>query len=178
MNALRWHMHQWSRRLGPAGLVGLGLLAAALLLQVIQVGAVQRDVIAQQEKLDALRLAAASAAYDRDPAPPPLNPLSLLPPTGQASQLIGELEQLAQAHGLALPRGQYSVAPQAGTTLARWQLVLPVEAPYPALHAFLAASLERLPNLTLDELKLKRERIEESELQAELRMSLFVEAAP
>jgi hypothetical protein len=77
-----------------------------------------------------------------------------------------------------LPRGQYSVAPLAGTTLARWQLVLPVEAPYPALHAFLAAALERLPNLTLDELKLKRERIESAELQAELRLSLFVEAAP
>ena len=62
--------------------------------------------------------------------------------------------------------------------IARWQLVLPVEAPYPALHAFLAAALERLPNLTLDELKLKRERIESAELQAELRLSLFVEAAP
>ena len=77
-----------------------------------------------------------------------------------------------------MPRGQYSVSPLAGTTLARWQLVLPVEAPYPALHAFLAAALERLPNLTLDELKLKRERIEASELQAELRLSLFVETAP
>jgi hypothetical protein len=38
--------------------------------------------------------------------------------------------------------------------------------------------LERLPNLTLDELKLKRERIESAELQAELRLSLFVENAP
>jgi hypothetical protein len=35
---------------------------------------------------------------------------------------------------------------------------------YPALHAFLADALKRLPNLTLDELKLKRERIESAEL--------------
>ena len=42
----------------------------------------------------------------------------------------------------------------------------------------IAASLERLPNLTLDELKLKRDRIESGELQAELRLSLFVEASP
>jgi hypothetical protein len=42
----------------------------------------------------------------------------------------------------------------------------------------MAAALERLPNLTLDELKLKRDRIESTELQAELRLSLFVEAAP
>ena len=176
MNALRWHLHQWARRLGTTGLVGLGLLAAALLLQLTQVESLQRDAVAQHEKLAALRLAAAT--HDADPAPAPLNPLAMLPPTGEASQRIGELEQLAHAHGINLPRGQYGVAPLAGTTLARWQLVLPVEAPYPALYAFLAAALERLPNLTLDELKLKRERIESAELQAELRLSLFVEAGP
>lgn len=173
MNALLWHLHQWARKLGAVGLVGLGLLAAASLLQLIQVGSLQRTTVAQQEKLAALRLAA--AAYDAEPAPP-ANPLAMLPPTGQASQLIGELERLADAHGISLPRGQYSVSTPAGTTLARWQLVLPVEASYPALHAFIAAALERLPNLTLDELKLKRDRIETAELQADLRMSLFVEA--
>lgn len=176
MIALRWHLHQWVRRLGTTGLVGLGLLATAVLLQLIQVGSLQRTAVAQHEKLAALRLAAAMHAAD--PAPAPLNPLAMLPPTGEASERIGELERLAHAHGMRLPRGQYSVSPLAGTTLARWQLVLPVEAPYPALHAFLAAALERMPNLTLDELKLKRERLEVSELQAELRLSLFVEAAP
>jgi hypothetical protein len=176
MSTLLWHLHQWSRRLGTTGLIGLALLAAALLLQWIQVASLQQTVLAQRETLSSLRLTA--AAHNTAPAPAPLNPLALLPPTGEASQLIGELEQLAHQHGISLPRGQYSVSPLAGTTLARWQLMLPVEAPYPALHAFLAASLERLPNLTLDELKLKRERIETSELQAELRLSLFVEAAP
>jgi hypothetical protein len=57
-------------------------------------------------------------------------------------------------------------------------MVLPVDADYPALHAFVAAALERLPNLVLDDVKLKRERIEDVELQAELRFSLFVETAP
>jgi hypothetical protein len=176
MNELRWHLHQWARRLGRSGLAGLGLLAAALLLQVIQVESSKQAARAQHENLTALRLAAVT--HDADPAPAPLNPLAMLPPTGEASQRIGELEQLAHAHGISLPRGQYSVSPLAGTSLARWQLVLPVEAPYPALHAFLAAALERMPNLTLDELKLKRERIESAELQAELRLSLFMEAAP
>lgn len=173
MNVLLWHLHRWARKLGVTGVVGLGLLAVALLLQLIQVAPLQREIIAQQKKLAVLRVAAAS--YDAEPAPP-ANPLAMLPPTGQAAQLIGELEQLADAHGISLPRGQYSVSTSAGTPLARWQLVLPVETSYPALHAFIAAALERLPNLTLDELKLKRERIETTELQADLRMSLFVEA--
>jgi hypothetical protein len=130
----------------------------------------------QQTRLADLRVAAAQRAAE--PARAPVNPLSTLPPTGTASQQIGELEQLARSHGLDLPRGQYSVGPVTGTPLQRWQLVLPVVADYPTLHAFLAAALERWPNLTLDELKLRRERIESGALQAELRLSLFVEATP
>jgi hypothetical protein len=29
MNALQWHLHQWGRRLGTTGAVGLGFLAVA-----------------------------------------------------------------------------------------------------------------------------------------------------
>lgn len=176
MNALLWQLQQGARRLGVAGVAGLSLLAAALLLQLLAVGSANDAIGAQQARLAELRRAAATRAAA--PAPQPVNPLAALPPTGTAAQQIGELEQLARAHGLDMPRGQYSVTPLTGTSLARWQLVLPVEASYPALHAFLAAALERLPNLTLDEFRLKRERIESAELQAELRLSLFVEAAP
>ncbi|MBC2732649.1 hypothetical protein [Thiobacillus sp.] len=177
MNGWLWHLLQWGRRLGPAGLVGLGLLVIALLLQTIQVASLQKTTRTQQIRLAALQQAAARRAAAPQ-LPPPVNPLSLLPPTGEAAQLIGELERLARLHGLELPRGQYSVSSLTGTSLQRWQLVLPVKTAYPDLHAFLATALERLPNLTLDEVKLKRERIESAELQAELRMSLFVEAAP
>lgn len=175
MSAWLWQLRQWSRVLGVPGLIGLGLLATALLVQLSQVESLQQTAIAQQARLADLRLAATA----REVAPvAPLNPLASLPPTGEAAQLIGELEQLARAHELELPRGQYSVTSLKGTALQHWRLVLPVETDYPTLHAFLAAALERLPNLALDELKLKRDRIESDELQAELRLSLFVEAAP
>jgi Tfp pilus assembly protein PilO len=175
MNVWLWRLQQWARRLGIGGLTGLGLLAAALLLQGFQVKSVQQTIQAQHARLAALRQAA--VRREATPPPPPLSPLATLPPTGEASQLIGELERLARANGLALPRGQYSVSPVTGTSLQRWQLVLPMVGSYPGLHAFIATALERLPNLTLDELKLKRDRIESTELQAELRLSLFVEAA-
>jgi hypothetical protein len=153
----------------------MGMLPAALLL-AIEAESQQRSNAIQQERLVEMRPETARRAAA--PALHPVNPVAALPPDGAAAQQIGELEQLARAHGLDLPRGQYSVAPLMGTSLQRWQLVLPVEASYPALHAFLAAALEREPNLTLDELKLQRDSIETAELQAELRLSLFVEAAP
>ena len=176
MNRLVWQIRQWTRHLGASGLLGLGLLAAAIVFQTIHVESLQRAIMVQQSRLAELRLTAADRPVEAEPQP--LNPLAALPPTGTAPQQIGELAQLAQSHGLELPRGQYSVAPVEHTSLMRWQLVLPIDATYPALHAFMAAALERHPNLTLDEIKLKRERIESTDLLAELRMSLFVEAAP
>jgi len=176
MSVWPWRLRQWARRLGIGGLTGLGLLAAALLLQAFQVESLQQTIHAQHARLAALRQAA--VRREAAPAPLPLNPLATLPATGEASRLIGEVERLARANGLTLPRGQYSVSTLTGTSLQRWQLVLPVTGSYPALHAFIATVLERLPNLTLDELKLKRDRIESTQLQAELRLGLFVEAAP
>jgi hypothetical protein len=175
MNTVIWQVRQWARQLGAAGLIGLGLLTAALLLQLVRVESLHRSAADQRDKLSALRQAAAVSAAA--PATASANPLDSLPPAGTASQQIGELAQLARSHGLQLPRGQYNVTPQAGTSLQRWQLVFPIEASYPDLHAFIAAALERMPNLTLDELKLKRDRIESDTLQAELHLSLFVEAA-
>lgn len=176
MSTLYWQTQQWARRLGLTGLAGLGLLIAALLLSVFAVGPVNQTIATQQTRLDELRRAAQMRTIA--PAPQAADPFIGLPPAGIASQQIGELERLAKLHDLELPRGQYSVAPVVGASLARWQLVLPVEGPYPALHAFLAAALERMPNLAMDELKLKRERIEATELQAELRLSLYLETAP
>lgn len=176
MSTLFWQLQQWARRLGWTGLAGLVLLTAAGLLHVFAIGPANQTIAAQQLRLDELRRIA--LARDVAPVVQTAEPLMLLPPAGIASQQIGELERLAKAHDLELPRGQYNVAPVVGASLARWQLVLPVEGPYPALHAFLAAALERMPNLALDELKLKRERIESTELQAELRLSLYLENAP
>lgn len=176
MNALYWQLRQWARRLGWAGLAGLMLLMAAILTQVFAISPANETIATQQTRLDELRRAA--LARTAEPVAQAYDPLTMLPPAGVASQQIGELERLARAHDLELPRGQYSVVPVVGARLARWQLVLPVEGPYPALHAFLAAALERMPNLALDELKLKRERIEATELQAELRLSLYLETAP
>ncbi|MHB1248226.1 MAG: GspMb/PilO family protein [Polaromonas sp.] len=177
MNALRWHLNQWLHHFGITGLVGLALLAVALLLQLTQVEPLKNQMATQRARLASQRLAADTPGTG-PVAPPAVDPLALLPPMNQASQLIGDLEQLAQASGMELPRGQYSVSALAGTSLRRWQLVLPVEVSYPTLIAFIAAALERQPNLTLDELKLKREHIDTDDLQTELRMSLYVKAAP
>lgn len=176
MNNVLWYLRQWGRRLGVVGLLGSALLALALGLFFILVQPLQRQSQQQMQQLDRLRAAAQTAIVE--PIPVKSDPLAALPPDSSAAAALGELEQLAHAHGFELTRGQYSVVAVNEAQLARWQLVFLVKTSYPALHAFVAAALERLPNLALDEVKLKRERIEEVDLQTELRFSLFVGTAP
>lgn len=170
-----WQIRQSARALGPTGLAGLAALMLAGLVWLAAIEPLHATAHAQQARLVELKR---DVGTRNRPPPAPVNPLAGLPPTGEASQLIGELEQLALAHGLVLPRGQYSVAPVAAAGMQHWRMVLPLQTDYPTLHAFLAAALERLPNLALDEVRIKRERIEATELQVELRLSLFTEVRP
>ena len=181
MNAVLWQLRQWGRRLGAGGLLGGALLVLALGAYFMLVRPLHVQSQAQQQRLDRLRAAAQTVAVTPVMTAP--DPIAALPPDSSAAATLGELEQLARAHDFELTRGQYSVATvntggADAARLARWQMVFLVKASYPELHAFVAAALERMPNLTLDEVKLKRERIEDTELQTELRFSLFVETAP
>lgn len=176
MNTLLWMAHQWGRRLGVSGLAGLALLVVALGIGLTQLLPLKQQVHQQQQQLSLLRLAAQKPVVT--PQAVTADPLAALPPDSSAASALGELEQLARAHGFELARGTYSVTRLAGSSLARWQFVLPIDAGFSALHAFSAAALERQPNLVLDEIRLKRERIEDTMLDAELRFSLFVETAP
>lgn len=175
MNSLLWQLRQWGRRLGVVGLLGSALLVLALGLLFSMVKPLQHQSWQHAQQLDQLRIKAQTVPAEPLVATP--DPIAMLPPDSSAAAALGELEQLARAHGFELTRGQYSVAAVNGAALARWQMVFQVQADYPALHAFVAAALERLPNLVLDEVKLKRERIEDEDLQAELRFGLFVETA-
>jgi uncharacterized protein HemX len=181
MNTVLWQLRQWGRRLGAGGLLGLAMLVLAMGLFYMLVQPLHIQSQVHQQRIEQLRAAAQTIAAA--PVLAKLDPIAMLPPDSTAATTLGELEQLAQAHGFELTRGQYSVATINGagvneTRLARWQMVFLVKTDYPSLHAFVAAALERLPNLTLDEVKLKRERIEDVELQTELRFSLFVETTP
>jgi len=176
MNGLLWQMQQWSRRLGIVGLLGSALLVLALGVFFSLVQPLHQQTQHQQQQFDRLHAVAKKTAVKPVLVKP--DPLAMLPPDSSAAAALGELEQLADDNGFELTRGQYSVAAVNGAQLSRWQLVFQVETDYPSLHAFVAAALARLPNLVLDEVKLKRERIENVDLQAELRFSLFLGNAP
>ena len=177
MNTLMWHARQWARHLGRTGLVGLFIMVVAALIQFAHTMPLQAETLVLQTRLAQMQ-ADAKRVTPRTVTVTQTGFIDTLPETHAAAAVIGQLEQLARAHGLQLLRGQYAQSPVSGTSLLRWQLSLPIEAEYPRLIAFVAASLQALPTLALDELKLKRDTIETTQLDADLRFNLYLRESP
>ena len=173
MNTLLWHAHQWGRRLGRTGLAGMLILVIAALIHFGRTVPLEEETAALETRLIHLQ-ADAKRVVPHAVSVPTSGFIDTLPATTAAATVIGQLEQLARAHNLQLLRGQYTQSPVAGTSLLRWQLTLPIKADYPRLVAFIAASLQAQPTLALDDLKLKRETIETTTLDADLRFNLYL----
>lgn len=180
MNAVLWQLRQWGRRLGRTGLAGLALIAIAALLHLVDVGPLQDEIAAGDAHIAELE-AAARARAAAEPAEATHTraelPAATTPTIKRAAERVRELEKLAEKHHLTLLRGQYTPQPVSGTSLVRWQIVFPIDAPYPALRGFVADSLAAMPTLALDDIRLKREQIGDTSLTADLRFNLYLQEA-
>ena len=183
MNDLLWTLRRWGRKLGRTGIAGLALIGLALVLRALDVAPLEAEIAANATRIAELEAAArtravaeaapAAAARARAAA----LPASTTPLIKQAAERVRELEKLAKKHRLTLLRGQYTPQPVPGTTLVRWQIVFPIQAPYVNLRAFVADSLAAMPTLALDDIRLKREKIGEASVDADLRFNLYLQEA-
>ncbi|WP_449432730.1 type 4a pilus biogenesis protein PilO [Pseudomonas putida] len=168
------------RRVGPVGLAAaaVGLLALA---------GVVAGLLPQWQALRELRASEADASVQVErvkrgelkiavkPEQQALDSLrQQLPGQPQASELIERLYQLASAQNISLSRGEYALGIDPKTQLARYQIVLPVRGSYPQIRGLLDGLLGQLPTLVLEDLELQRKRIGDSELNARLRMTLYL----
>lgn len=163
--------------LGAAGLAGVLMLGAglgflALILEPLEeqnrrlgarleqqpAGPAPRAGVLRTRDTPAAQLAAFHAFLDRGKSPP---------------EWLGQLDALAREAGIELGSAEYRMR-ATGTALRRYEIVLPVNAPYGALRAFLESVLAQIPVLSLDGLTLSRESASEPRVQAELRFTLHL----
>lgn len=157
-------------RLGWPGLLGLALLAAALL-------ACQILVQPLGARADQLRAQARLAAM----GPAPAAPVEItrdwradLPPGHEAYARLSQLFQAADDAGLALDEGSYRTQTDASAGVTRLLITLPVRGEYTAIRAFLAQALNQDAALALEHLRLSRESMADAELAAEPRFALYL----
>lgn len=176
VSAMDW-LAYFASRLGAPGWLGVILLLGAL----AGWGLVVRPLAADAESLDAQGRALAARAAGSRAARPEAAPAvaakplaERLPDTVRGTLVIADLFAAAKKSGLELDEGNYRMAADSATGVVRQQISLPLIGDYPALRGFIAAILARHPSLVLDGLSLSREGPGTGELEAEVRLTLYL----
>jgi hypothetical protein len=162
------------RRLGAAGVLGLGVLLACAGFWFSALQPLEAELAAQ-------RLAAA-----RLQARVPYQPVSsggraeelrrfqgLFPRSDRLTDEVERLHRMARAAGLELAQGEYRLE-RRPVGLWAYRVTLPVGGTYPQLRDFVSAVLKDMPVASIEALRFERKRAADTQLQAQLRLTIHV----
>jgi hypothetical protein len=162
--------------LGRSGALGLALLVAAAAFAMGAIPAQLERLQTLRARLEAPQVRPAAAA--RAPASPEEQMQAFyayFPPLATLPDWLERIYGAAARRGLALEAGEYRLAPQPGSRLARYQVTLPVHGRYGQVRAFIAEVLAQVPPAALEEVSFRRESIGEDALHVRLRFTLYLQ---
>jgi hypothetical protein len=131
--------------------------------------ALERAEARQAARAERLRQATAPTAQDERLQ----RFLAVRGESGYAEQSVKTLFAVAQAAGLALDQAAYESAVQPGSQEV-YRIALPVRGSYESIRRFCEDSLQAMPFAALDQVEFKRERVDDAQLEARLRFTLFL----
>ena len=166
------------RAIGAPGVVGIALLAFAASYVMSTVFPAWRELA--RIRADAAASAQARASPARR-APRESSPAAQLhrfydafPVESDASAAIGRVYAAAAEKHVTLPQGEYLVSTEPRTGLMRYGIALPVRGSYAQIREFVSASLQSVPTLALDQLSFERPKVSDAEVQAQVRLTLYL----
>jgi len=167
----------WLRRLGAPGVLGIGVALACAGFWWSSLKPMEEEVAAQRIALERLR------------ARSPLQPVSaggreeelrrfqgLFPAAGALTNELERLHRLARRAGLDLAQGEYRLE-RRPVGLWSYRVTLPVRGSYPQLRDFVAAVLKDMPVASIDALRFERKRALDTQLDAQVRLTIHVRPA-
>jgi len=169
-------------------LAALGPVFCAACVLILVAGAAlawllpQRALQAQRQQV-AIRLATMPAPAGATAAPASANDnlLRFYAALGEkryAEQQVKTLFGLAAKAKLSLSQGEYKSAYERNARLHTYQVTLPVKGSYGDVWQFGMMSLRAIPFASLDEISFKRESIGEPQVEARLRLTLYLADQP
>ncbi len=164
------------RDIGTLGIIGLVLLLAAGPAWWVLVHTPQQQ--ATEIKSDLARLRARRLGVAERPASlPAVQQIerfrAAFPDAATTPAALAQISRLAAANKVALASGDYRLAEERALGMQRYEVRYPVKGAWRDVFTLLAALLNEVPTLALDEVVFKRESRNAAEVDAQLRLSLF-----
>lgn len=166
-------MQAWLQALGPAGVLGIGVLFFCIPFYFSSVQPAERELRAQRLAAERFRSRTpyqpASAGGRADEL---LRFYSLFPPIEKLPEELERLYGLARTAKLELLQGEYRLEKAAGG-LVSYRITLPLRGAYPQIRVFVRSALADMPIASLDALRFERKRASDAQVEAQLRMTLY-----
>ena len=99
------------------------------------------------------------------------------PDEGNASLWMGKLVALAASRGINLNDGEYKATHDKIGKLVRFQMTLPVNGKYPQIRKFLSDLQGTLPAVALENVQFERQKVADPNVEATIKLVLYLERA-
>lgn len=172
---MKARLEAWLRRLGPAGIVALGILLACAAFYMNALVPAEEEAAAQRAALERLRSRTPYRPVSIDGRAEELRRFySLFPEPGQLNAQIEHLHRLGRGAGLDLAQGEYRLERRT-TGLWAYKVTVPVRGTYGQLREFLSAVLKDMPIASIDALRFERKRAADTQLEAQVRLTVYAQ---
>jgi hypothetical protein len=161
-------------RVGPAGLTGLAVLAAAAVATLVLLLPAHQSVSALRDELTKAGHAMPAAGH---PQQSPQQFAATLPTRAEIPALLGVVLIQATDAGIVLEQGRYTFSPAASNRLARYTFEFPVKGDYGNIRSFINKSLTAIPALGLDKLHVERKNVGDTVVSADVGFVIYLRGA-
>jgi hypothetical protein len=160
-------------RLGPAGVLSLGVLLFCAFFHFSSVRPLEREVAAQ--RIAAERLKSRSPielAGTADKADDVRRFYELFPPVARLPEELERVYALARGAGLQIQQGEYRLESR-GTGLLSYRVAFPMKGTYAQIRQFVGTTLKDLPIASVDALRFERKRVGDAQLEGQVKLTIY-----
>lgn len=176
MAELRAKLERAVSLLGVPGIVGFGLLLFSVGLYESAIAPGAKELAALRAQIGAL--APRGAAASQGDAGASLGEFrAFFPPQSSLPARLDRIYALAEKEGLDMPRGEYRLVRGSRDPVTAYQAVFPVRGTYEQIRRFVAAVLNEMPFVSLDDLRLEKQRSVDQVVDSQIRMTLYLRVA-
>lgn len=176
--SVTWRLRRMFAATGWPAVLAVVLLACEAAFQFSTMAPLDEKRMKLREQV--AKLGRAGRAADR---PAPADPQAdlqafygALAQPADAPDLLRRLHRVAHDQGLVLDQADYRPVPDSDGRFTRYQIQLPAKGTYPEIRRFLVQVSSDVPGLAVDSVNFQRQQIGDAQVDAQIKLTLFIGA--
>jgi hypothetical protein len=157
---------------GAAGVLGIGLMVFCVLFYFSGVKPLQRELAEQQAAAERLKTRTpVQLVTSRDRAEDLRRFYGLFPTIDQLPKELDRVYAIAKGADLQVQQAEYRLEAR-GNSLIAYRVTFPVRGTYTQIRNFVSTTLQDMSIASLDQLRFERKRANDTQLEAQVRLTI------